>query len=589
MVGFPADEDFVGLNGVAVFFVQHRTGFQFVAVEFGFAESVAPEVVIGVVNGTEDLGFHFGTFAGGLLGSLGLDGIIDHDITVLVDNNSLAFLILDSTDVEELDRTIVTGGDDRLFVGAGCSTADVEGTHCQLSTGFTDGLCGDDTEGITGHGLTVAGKVAAVALDADAMSGIAGQSGTDQHALDAAFVDEIDHSRSEFFTGGDDETAVVVSGVTDILSGETAEDTVFERQDNFVTFDDGAGPDTAGGSAVFFAADDVLSDVHQTAGHVTGVSRFQSGVSQTLTGTVGGDEVFQHGQTFTEVGDNGPFDNVAGGLGHKTAHTGQLTDLILTAASAGVEHGVDRVDLTLAAGGFQTDKEFVCHSVGSLSPDIDNFVVAFAFGQQTVVVLVENLVDVGASLFDEFFLLLGDLEVGDGDGETGERSVTVAEVFQVVEQTDGRFMSDDLVGVGDKASEVFLLDDFIVETEGFLTFFEGTACDETGIPDFVEDAASRSGKDVFGILVTVDGIFAEVGVGDLHRIVDLDIARMHGEQHFMIITIEFGPFAVTGIASQIVAAQRDILRRRSDRLAVGRGEDVVGSKHEELGFHLGFV
>ena len=129
--------------------------------------------------------------------------------------------------------------------------------------------------------------------------------------------------------------------------------------------------------------------------------------------------------------------------------------------------------------------------------------MTFAFGQKTVVVLVENLVDVGACLFDEFFLLLGDLEVGDGDGETGERSVTVAEVFQVIEQTDGRFMANDLVGVGDKTAEVFLLDDFIVETEGFLTFLDSTGGDETGIPDFVENAASRGGKDVLGLSLNI--------------------------------------------------------------------------------------
>src|SRR5690606_616003 len=50
-------------------------------------------------------------------------------------------------------------------------------------------------------------------------------------------------------------------------------------------------------AAVLLADDDVLRDVHQTAGQVTGVGGTQRRVRQTLTGTVRGDEVLQYGQT----------------------------------------------------------------------------------------------------------------------------------------------------------------------------------------------------------------------------------------------------------------------------------------------------
>ena len=52
--------------------------------------------------------------------------------------------------------------------------------------------------------------------------------------------------------------------------------------DFLTTFDDRAGRDTTQRSAVFFADDDVLCNVHQTSSQVTRVSGFQRRVSQTF-------------------------------------------------------------------------------------------------------------------------------------------------------------------------------------------------------------------------------------------------------------------------------------------------------------------
>ena len=49
------------------------------------------------------------------------------------------------------------------------------------------------------------------------------------------------------------------------------------------------------------ANDDLLRDVDQTAGQVTGVGRTQRRIGQALSGASGGNEVFQDGQAFTEV------------------------------------------------------------------------------------------------------------------------------------------------------------------------------------------------------------------------------------------------------------------------------------------------
>ncbi len=96
--------------------------------------------------------------------------------------------------------------------------------------------------------------------------------------------------------------------------------------------------------------DGVLSHVHQTAGQVTCVGSFQRGVGQTLTGTVGGDEVFQHGQALLKVRFDGGFDHISttggadlGGLVHQPTHSTQLFDLILGSTSTGFIHHIDGV------------------------------------------------------------------------------------------------------------------------------------------------------------------------------------------------------------------------------------------------------
>ena len=57
--------------------------------------------------------------------------------------------------------------------------AGMEGTHGQLGTGLTDGLCGDDAHGLAGSHRLGGGQVHAVALGADTAVGLAGQHGAD--------------------------------------------------------------------------------------------------------------------------------------------------------------------------------------------------------------------------------------------------------------------------------------------------------------------------------------------------------------------------------------------------------------------------
>jgi hypothetical protein len=66
-----------------------------------------------------------------------------------------------------------------------CRTTDVEGTHGQLGTRLTDRLRCHHTDCFAGVDQQAAAQVAAVALGAQAVAGVASQRGTDFHFVDA--------------------------------------------------------------------------------------------------------------------------------------------------------------------------------------------------------------------------------------------------------------------------------------------------------------------------------------------------------------------------------------------------------------------
>ena len=149
----------------------------------------------------------------------------------------------------------------------------------------------------------------------------------------------------------------------------------------------------------------------------------------------------------------------------------------------------------------------------------------------------------------------GHLQVGDGNGKTGKRCVSVPEFLDVIKQLDRGFVTGNHIGITDQFTQILFLGDRIEKSE-------------TLIPDFVEKTTAGSGQNVFAGLISVNGILAQVGVGNTHSIVDGDETGLHGIQHLEIIPVELGLVFVVRRTGQIVAAQRDILRGTGDRLAV---------------------
>src|SRR5690606_34375627 len=216
---------------------------------------------------------------------LGLVGLVDRDATIGLGDRRRT---LGRTSLEELLHTGQTLGD----VIRRCRTTGVERTHRQLSTGLTDRLCGDDADGLTDVYELTGCKRAAVALRADTDSRVAREDGADLDGLDAERDELVDENVTDVFTGSGNNLALAVD---DIRRQGTSEHRVLDvriaHQFALRVRRGDRELEALRRAAVHLADDDVLRDIHQTTGQVTRVGGTQSGVSQTLTGTVRRDEV----------------------------------------------------------------------------------------------------------------------------------------------------------------------------------------------------------------------------------------------------------------------------------------------------------
>src|SRR5271154_3761585 len=344
----------------------------------------------------------------------------DGDEASAVHGDGSAAAALDELEVHELDDTVVARFERGTLGNAGGGSADVECTHRQLSAGFADGLRGDDADRFAELNHAPGGEVAAVAESANSAAGFAGEHGTDTYAFDTGGLHLVGEVFGDFLVDVDDDRALEV---LDLVERDAADDAVAQRLDFDAGFDDGFDEDTVRGAAVALIDDDVLRHVNEAASEVAGIGGLERRIGQALTRAVRRDEVLQHGKAFAEVGRDRRFDNLARRLGHQTAHTGKLADLLFRTARSGVGHDVDGVDVALFVLILESFEHFVGDFFGDVAPDGDDFVVALAVGDGAVEILLLDFDHLVLGGVHQLEFHAGDDHVADADGDAGLRGV----------------------------------------------------------------------------------------------------------------------------------------------------------------------
>ena len=412
----------------------------------------------------------------------------------------------------------------------------------------------------------------------------AGEHRADAHALDAGVLNLGRHVFGDLCVDpGQD-----LSGdrVENVFKGDAADDAFAQPFDDVARLGDRLRPDAFDGSAIGFRDDHVLRHVNQTARQVARIGGLERRVGQAFARAVRGDEVLQHVQTLAEIGADRGLDDFARRLGHQAAHTGELPDLLLVTARAGIGHDQDRIQL---AGFLLAPLHFAEHLVGDLfghfRPDGDDLVVAFAVSDHAVLVLLLD--------FDHFVLGVRDQgrfarrrdHVVNADRNAGLRRVEESELFQAVEHLDGDLMPQAQKAVVDQALQPFLLER-AVDVRHFFRKMVVEHHAPDGRVDRAVDLADRGLDHVLRVALGVEvDQTAFVPQADLGLCGDLlGVER----EHHLIRRGERAALALRALhrAGHVVTAEHDVLRRHGDGLPRSRRQDVVRREHQDLRLDL---
>ena len=365
--------------------------------------------------------------------------------------------------------------------------------------------------------------------------------------------------------------------VGDVSDRRTAENLLAQRYLDVTALDEGAFGQTLGRATVVFDDHGVLRHVHQTAGQVARVGRFERRVGQALAGTVGRVEVLERCQTFLEVGNNRRLDDCPVRLGQQPAHGRRLTHLGNRTPRARVRHHVDRVHVPALLAGNALHHGFG-HALGALRPDVDDLVVLLTRGDQTILVLLLEVLDLLLSLTDDVPLVVRDHQVVLAEGNAGRGRVLETQRHQRIGEQHRILLPGRPVDGVDQLGG-FLLGQHLV--------------------DGVKGNRHRAGQHV-GQQNPARRCFTHAQ----HRLAVLIEVRnpcphlgVHGNRFGSQCVADFlgrtedrtrPDFVFLALDREVVDPQDDILTRNDDRLAVGRGEDVVGRHHQAACFKLSF-
>ena len=482
------------------------------------------------------------------------------------------------------------------------NTASMECTHCQLCTGFTDGLSRDDTYGFTDTYISAGCHVGTVAFCTDTNFGTTCQYSSDPNFLDTCFFHcfcliYCDHgvSRNNDFT---------CFRMDDVIRRPSATDTILQIFDNFVAIHESGNFhtrcfDVSAFAAVPFSNDNILRYVYQTTCQVTGVGCLQRCIGQTFTSTVSGNEVFQYGQTFTEVRFDRQFDDTAVRGCHQTTHTSQLFDLSVGTTGTGVGHHEDVVVFT------QTSQQ--CHSdliIGNV-PSFDNFLVTFFVCHQTTTELSGDHIYFCFRFCQIFRFFLRNFHIGYGYSHSCSCGEFVTQGFDLIQYISCLCCTAAVDALVDDLTDGF----FIYQETNFVVKFGFVICsvNVTQILRncFVEDDAANGSFYQSGFFYAVEFH----GSSNFDNFLQIDFMVIISQHRFFFIfkyfddRIAFGndyiAFCIQNIffvffiqifsfQCQVIHTQDHILRGYGYGSTVGRFQQVVRRKQQESAFCLCF-
>ena len=171
----------------------------------------------------------------------------------------------------------------------------------------------------------------------------------------------------------------------------------------------------------------MLRDIDKTSCQIAGVCCTECRIGKTFSCAVGGHEVLQNVQTFTEVGFDRQLDRTSGRICHQSTHPCKLFDLFIGTTGSGICHHEDVVILIQAI-----QQRLGQFSVG-LSPGLDDFLITLFFCDQTTAILLCDLVHSLLRFLDQFRFLRRHGHIRNGHGHCSLRRILISHCLHIIQ------------------------------------------------------------------------------------------------------------------------------------------------------------
>ena len=208
-----------------------------------------------------------------------------------------------------------------------------------------------------------------------------------------------------------------------------------------------------------------------------------------------------------------------------------------------------------------------------MCPGIDNLIVTLLIGNETHVIVVGNFFYLFATFLNNFFLLWRNDNITEVERKTGHISHTVTQVLDTVEEFACLGHTHSLDNIGNQATQCLLGDDIVEEAH----FVRNYLIDD--------DTANRSFNNML-LHLAVHNIINDY----LHLSMQVAASFIVSNQS-LFRAIEGQAFTLGSRTDlgDVVETEHHILRWHCDRSTIGRIQDIVALKHQNLRLQYSLV
>ena len=180
---------------------------------------------------------------------------------------------------------------------------------------------------------------------------------------------------------------------------------------------------------------------------------------------------------------------------------------------------MDRIELLAILIFLDLPEHHAGDLIAGVRPNIDDFVVPFAVGDDTAAILLVHLFDLLVRIVQLRFFPFGNNHVLDANRDTSASRFVKPELFQFVQRGNRNCGAGDLIATPNDVAELFLARCFVEETK----FFR---------PNLIKDDAPGSCLDNVDIRISKNSLPPAIGVLEQNPIMRFDRAFGHREFDF---------------------------------------------------------